>query len=146
MQHCPVGFIFQRHEQRHPHKRPAFAAKSWTKSGFCTIACKIGLMQQLSIVSVGVGIISNFIHWTFCAHALLTKVWRQMEALFQAWCVNSTAVPSLMKCCCPDYPAVRHRSKWVSSSGRGQGRGGGWVWGASEWDAHWPGRHHKPPV
>lgn len=68
----------------------------------------------------------NFILSTLCAHALRSKVWREMEDLFQALCVNPIVVPSL-KCGCPDYPAVRHRSKWVSGSGGGQGWGGqGW--------------------
>lgn len=49
-----------------------------------------------------------------------------MEDIFQALCVNPIVVPSL-KCGCPDYPAVRHRSKWVSGSRRGQGWGAGGV-------------------
>lgn len=43
--------------------------------------------------------------------------------LFQALCVNLIVVPSLIKCHCPDYPAVRQRSKRVSSNGREQGGG-----------------------
>lgn len=63
--------------------------------------------------------------------------------LCQALCVNPFVVPSLIKCHCPDYPAVRQRSEWVSSNGRERGGGEG---GVCEWDAHWPCHHHKPPV
>lgn len=62
--------------------------------------------------------------------------------LSQALCVNPFVVPSLIKCHCPDYPAVRQTSKWASSDGRERGGGGG----VFEWDAHWPCHHHKPPV
>ena len=44
--------------------------------------------------------------------------------LSQALCVNPFVVPSLIKCHCPDYPAVRQTSKWASSDGREQGGGG----------------------
>lgn len=43
--------------------------------------------------------------------------------IFMAWCVNPIVVPSLIKCHCPDYPALRQRSKRASSNGREQGGG-----------------------
>lgn len=61
---------------------------------------------------------SNLIPFNFCAHALKFKLWRQMRYIPQALCVNPIVVPSLVKCHCPDYPAVRQRSKWVSRYGR----------------------------
>lgn len=121
MQHCPgrIELIFQHYEWRHHHKWPAFTAKSWTNSSLCTIAWKIGLRQQLSCcclvyvtcLSGSESSLTSFFK-LFCAHALQSRVWRRMEDLFRALCVKSIVVPSLIKCGCPDYPAVRHRSKW----------------------------------
>lgn len=69
----------------------------------------------------------NLKAFNFCVYAHWLELWRQMRyvLLCQALCVNPFVVPSLIKCHCPDYPAVRHRSKWASSDGRDGGRGGG---------------------
>lgn len=111
----PRGFVVQRHDPRHPHK----SKKKPNQIRFLRDCVRNGIntaikrrvcrgRNHLKLLSL------NF--WCPRAGA------QSLEA-------NGGSVPGsvrllsppplVIKCGCPDYPAVRHRSKWVRSSGRG---------------------------